>query len=299
VYIGMLKSRTVADNLIQRFDLMKKTGAKYPSAARDQLAGATNVSIGKDGIITIEVDDPDPAHAAQLANAYVDELTKLTQVLAVTEASQRRLFFERQFLRAKENLASAELAASEALERGGLVKIDEQGRAMIATNARLRAQMTVKEVQIGAMRTFASERNPDLQAAEQELDSLRRELARLEGASDMKHGAVPSSGKGLENVRLLRDLRYYEALYELLARQYEMARIDEAKDSAVIQVLDKALVPDRKSRPRRTLIVLVATFAALLVAIGWALGGEALAAARSDSRQSARLQVLWRYLTRR
>jgi len=122
LYVGMLKSRTVADNIIQRFGLMQIYQAKYPSQTRQVLAGVTNITAGKEGIITIEVDDKDPKRAAELANAYVDELLNLTKVLAVTEASQRRLFFERQFEQARDNLTKAEAAARQALEKGGSCK---------------------------------------------------------------------------------------------------------------------------------------------------------------------------------
>ena len=295
LYIAMLRSRTVADSLIKRFDLMKNADPKYPSTVRDRLAGKTNIAVGKDGVITIEVDDEDPAHGATLANGYVEELLKLTQVLAVTEASQRRLFFEQQFARAKENLATAEATARQALDSGGIVNVDEQGRAMIQTNARLRAQMSLQEVQIGAMRSFATDRNPELRLAEQELESMKRELAKIEGAGGMKMGDG-RTGKGIENIRLLRDLKYHETLYALLAKQYEMARIDEARDAAVVQVLDKALPPDRKSKPRRSLIVLFWTLGALIATVIWALGREALNGARLDSKQAPRLEALKRHL---
>jgi uncharacterized protein involved in exopolysaccharide biosynthesis len=255
------------------------------------------INAGKDGIIAIGVDDKDPKFAADLANAYVDELYKLTQVLAVTEASQRRLFFERQFAQAKENLVKAEATARQALQHGGLVKVDDQGRAIVETTARLRAQIAAKEVQIGAMRTFASEANPELRFAQKEAESLKHELARLEGSSGFRSVAAESGGKGLDNLRLLRDLKYNEVLYELLAKQYEIAKIDEAKDSAVIQVLDKAIEPDRKSKPKRSLIVLVWMVAALLAAMLWIFVREAIARARDDPRQAGRWQVLKRYLS--
>ena len=132
-YIAILKSRTVADNLIERFGLMKVYGTdiNHPSDAYRELEGVTKITSGKDGLIHIEVDDKDPKHAAELANGYVDALFKFTNVLALTEASQRRLFFERQFAEAKENLVKAEIAARQALQTGGLVKVDEQGRAMM------------------------------------------------------------------------------------------------------------------------------------------------------------------------
>jgi uncharacterized protein involved in exopolysaccharide biosynthesis len=283
IYVGMLKSRTVADNLIQRFDLMKIYDVEYLSRARKRLEKETVIFAGKDGIITIEVDDKDPKRSADMANAYVDELLKITQVLAVTEASQRRLFFERQFAQAKENLANAEVLARQALQQGGLVKVDDQGRTMVEATARLRAQITLKDVQIGAMRTFATDRNPDLQLAQQELESLRRELAKIEGTGGgAKSATNGSSGQGMDNLRLLRDVKYREVIFEALARQYELAKIDEAKDSPVVQVMDKAIEPDRKSKPFRSLIVLLSALAAGIVASFWAWAREAKAKAGAD-----------------
>jgi len=297
VYIGMLKSRTVADNLIQRFDLMRIYEEKYPSRARKKLEGLTNIIAGKDAIITIEVEDEDPKRAAELANAYVDELFKLTKVLAVTEASQRRLFFERQFEQARDSLAKAEAAARQALEKGGLVQVEGQGRAIVETTARLRGQITVKEVQIGAMRSFATDRNPDLQLAQKELEALKHELARIEGASGGKAGDQrENGGHGIDSLGLLRNVKYYETIYELLAKQYELAKIDEARDSAVVQVMDKAIVPDRRTKPWRSLIVLLSAFAALFIGILWAFVRESMARAKADPQQASRLLDLKRYL---
>src|SRR5712691_8235599 len=231
LYVGMLKSRTVADNLISRFELSKVYDEDRLSDARKRLEKETTVVAGMDGIITIEVEDKDPKRAAELANAYVEELMKLTKVLAVTEASQRRLFFERQLLQAKDSLTVAEIAARQGLQKGGLAQVDAQGRSMIEVTARLRAQVSVKEVQIGSMRTFAAEGNPELQRTQQDLESLRRELARIEGTSPIAAaGKGEASGSsGLDNLGRLRDVKYYEFLYELLAKQYELAKIDEAK----------------------------------------------------------------------
>jgi len=299
LYVGMLKSRTVADALIARFDLRKRYEQNLQSGARGRLQGRTTITAGKEGIIVVEVDDYDPKFAAALANGYIDELMKLTQVLAVTEASQRRLFFEQQLNRAKENLIQVEDTARRSLQ-GGLVKVDDQGRAMVETTARLRAQMSAKEIQIGAMRTFAAEDNPELHRAERELDAMKRELARLEGSSVTAADRDGSSGgKGLDNLRLLRDLKYNELLYELLAKQYEVARIDEAKSSAVIQVLDAAVEPDRKSKPSRSLLVLLWTFAALVLALVWAAIAESLSRAQADPQRAARLSVLKRSISLR
>src|SRR6266849_2072077 len=225
LYVGMLKSRTVADNLIARFDLTKIYEQELQSGTRNILQNNTTITAGGDGIITIDVDDKDPKRAADLANAYVDELMKLTRVLAVTEASQRRLFFERQLLQVKDNLTSAEMAARQGLQKGGLAQVDAQGRSMIEVTARLRAQISAKEVQLGAMRTFAAEGNPEMQRTRQELEALRRELARIEGSSAATAiGKADVSGNtGLNNLGRLRDVKYHEFLYELLAKQYELA----------------------------------------------------------------------------
>ncbi len=298
LYVGMLKSRTVADNLITRFDLSKVYEEVLQSSTRNSLQSNTTIAAGRDGIITIEVDDKDSKRAAELANAYADELMKLTKVLAVTEASQRRLFFERQLLQVKDNLTAAEIAARQGLQKGGLAQVDAQGRSMIEVTARLRAQISVKEVQIGSMRTFAAEGNPELQRTQQELEALRRELARVEGSSPIAAigRGETSGGSGLDNLGRLRDVKYYEFLYELLAKQYELAKIDEAKDATIIQVMDKAIEPDRKSKPRRSLIVLLSAFLALFVAILWAFFREARERAKADPETRSRLLRLRDYL---
>jgi len=297
LYIGMLKSRTVADNIIQRFDLNTLYDQKYQSNTRKRLENLTTFISGKDGIITIEVDDKDAKRSAELANAYVDELFKLTRVLAVTEASQRRLFFERQFEQARDNLAKAEAAARQGMEKGGLVQVEGQGRAILETTARLRGQITVKEVQIGAMRAFATDRHPDIQLAQKELEVLKHELARTEGTSSGKpEDQRENKGSGIDSFGLLRNVKYYETIYELLAKQFEIAKIDEAKDSAVVQVMDKAIEPDRKSRPKRLLIALISALAALFIGVLWAFIRESMARVKADPQQASRLLDLKRYL---
>jgi tyrosine-protein kinase Etk/Wzc len=298
LYVAMLKSRTVADNLIQRFELNKSGNAKYPSQVRARLAGITNIISGKfDGLITIEVEDGDPKRAAELANAYVDELHKLTMVLALTEASQRRLFFERQFAQARDNLADAEAAARQSLQKGGLVQVEGQSRSMIENTARLRGQITAKEVQIGAMRTFATANNPDMRAAQNELEALKQELAKLEGASSAKVADDNAgSSRGMDSVRQLRNVKYYETLYDLLGKQYELAKLDESKDSGIVQVLDAAIEPDSRSGPKRTQIVLLSTMVAGLLAVLWVFMRELVSRSRQNSEQSVKLQLFRRHL---
>jgi tyrosine-protein kinase Etk/Wzc len=268
LYVGMLKSRTVADRLIEKFDLKTYFGQKFQMTTQNQLEKASRFSAGKDGIIAISVVLSDPKLAANIANAYVEELIRLTSVLAVTEASQRRLFFEQQLAKVRANLAAAEVAAREALLKGGLAVVEGQGRSLVDASARLRAQITAKEVQIGAMRSFAADRNPELQIVQRELTALRDELARVEGGGSVSTLAK-SSPIASDNVRLLRELRYQEALQELLARQAEAARLDEARDTSLIQVLDAAVEPDFKSAPKRAIITLTLTVTFLgLMCIG-------------------------------
>jgi len=297
LYVGMLKSRTVADTLIDRFGLKKVYDENTYHYARMELEKRTMVASGRDGIIKVEVEDKDPKRAAAIANGYVEELYKLTQTLAVTEASQRRLFFERQLDQTRKNLASAEAAARQGLEKGGLVVVDAQGRGMIETTARLRAQIAVKEIQIGAMRAFATGQNPDLRQAQHELDAMKQELAKMEGTSSGRDTADSASkADGMENLRLLRDVKYFETIFELLAKQYEIARIDEARDASLIQVLDKAVEPERKSKPKRALIVILSALVAGFITVSWAFVAEALEKARRDPDGSSRLQALRSYL---
>ena len=210
------------------------------------------------------------------------------------------MFFERQLLQVKDNLTAAEIAARQGLQKGGLAQVDAQGRSMIEVTARLRAQISVKEVQIGSMRTFAAEGNPELQRTQEELQALRRELARIEGSSPVTAvGKGEASGSsGLDNLGRLRDVKYYEFLYELLAKQFELAKIDEAKDATVVQVMDKAVEPDHKSKPRRSLIVVLTAITASFTSILWVFLYEAVAKLLVNPKQISRLKALRLYLGR-
>jgi len=299
LYLAMLRSRRVADGIIQRFDLNNVFRQTLQSNTRMALAGMTTISSEKEGTISIEVDDTDPKRAAMLANAYVDELFKLTSILAVTEASKRRLFFERQVALAKESLTKAEAAAKQSLERGGITQVEGQSRAMLTATSSLRAQITAKEVQIGAMRTYASEGNPDLILVQQELETPQRALEKLEGIAAGKGSekAPTKDVQGAHSLSLIREVKYYETVYDLLARQFELAKIEEAKDGAIIQVLDAAIVPDLKSKPNRTRIVVWSAFVALLVGFFGAFLLEANARSSLDSAHAGRLAAFKRALT--
>lgn len=295
LYVGMLQSQTVADNLIHRFKLMEKFETPTMVDTRNQLAGMGDISAGKDGLINVSIDDKDPKFAAELANAYVDELIKLTQTLAVTDAAQQRLFYEKQLQATKDRLAQAEVALKQTQEKTGMLQPDGQVQAIIANVAQLKATIAAKEVELAAMRSFATEQNPDYIRIQQEIQGLKTQLAKLEqgqpAAGDfmVPTGRVPQTG--LEYVRKLRDVKYYETMFELLSKQYELAKINEAKDSSTIQVLDKATVPDRKSKPKRALIVLGGLVMGALMGIMGAFVRESYRRSRVND-QSGRWQSL-------
>lgn len=273
LYIGMLRSRTIADNLIKQFDLKKVYGTDSQEKARKRLEDNTVISTGKDGLIEIEVSDNNKKAVAPMANAYVQELLRLTKVLAVSEASQRRVFFEQQLEISKDRLAAAEMRLKAALDTHGVVSVDSESRAIVATIATLRAQISAKEIQLNSMSAFLTTGNPAYQRAQEELNSLKNELSKLENgrpSTDMQAQGAEKSTAGLENIKVLRDVKYYQMLYELLSKQYELARLDEAKDASIIQVLDTAQEPERKYKPKRAIIVLLSFGLGLIAAIALA-----------------------------
>lgn len=295
--VAMLKSRTVEDAMIDRFHLTELYKEKYRSETRKDFEKRVDIENGaKDGLIRISVTDRDPHRAEQMANGYVEEFKRLTGGLAVTEASQRRLFFEQQLGGAKDQLAKAEEDLKKTEQQTGVVQLDTQARAVISSVAQLRAQIAAKEVQIGAIRSYATGQNPELQIAERELEGLRAQEQKLGASSDEGNMLPIPKGNiqqaGLEYVRKLRDVKYYETIFDLLARQYEVAKVDEARQGAVIQVVDRAVVPDRRSSPKRTLIVAGATVLGLLFGILWSFAAKAWMRLERNPAERARLDAL-------
>jgi tyrosine-protein kinase Etk/Wzc len=273
MFVAMLRSRTVEDAMIHQFNLMEVYNQKYESEGRKAFERRTKIDgSGKDGLIHIAVEDRDPRRAAMLANGYVDQFRTLTAGLAISEASQRRLFFEQQLEHAKDDLANAEEAMKRTELQTGLIQLDSQARSLIESAASLRAQIAAKEVQIESMRTYATGQNSQLVQAQQELDGLRLELAKLDGSESglgaglmVPKGTVPEAG--LEYSRKLRDVKYYETIFQILARQFEAAKLDEAKQGALVQVIDRAVPPDRRSSPKRAIMVILASAIGFFVSI--------------------------------
>ena len=301
MYVSMLKSRVVEDAMVQHFGLMEEYGKDYPTDARKAFERRTDVNGGgKDGLIHISVEDRDPRRAADLANGYVDQFRNLSEHLAITEASQRRLFFERELVEAKNKLAGAEEALKQTQMTSGVIQLDSQARALIESGAALRAQITAREVQIQGMQTYATGENAQLIQAQRELEGLRAQFAKLGGSSDgdgliVPKGRVPEAG--LEYIRGLREVKYNETIFEILARQFELAKLDEARQGALIQVVDPAVPPDKRSFPKRTLIVPAATAVGLLLGILSAFLLTAFEHLKQDSEAALKLGLLRKALS--
>lgn len=302
MYVALLKSRTVEDGMIERFGLMQEYHDKRMSDARKDLEHRTTILAGaKDGLIRLSVEDPNRDRAAELANGYVDEFRRLSASLAITEAARRRLFFSQQLDQAKTNLTAAESAMTQMQRSTGVLQMDSQARSLIESAAVLRAQVSAKQVQIEGMRSFATEDNPELVLAKQELAALQAQLAKVAGSdSDPGSDINLSKGRvteaGMEYLSRYRDLKYQETVYELLAKEFEIAKLDEAREGSIVQVVDPAVSPDRKSFPPRMLIIVGATLFSFLAALLYLSLRQhfRIAAELPENRQRLRiLQGLW------
>jgi len=263
LYVGLLSSRSIADTVIDRFALQKLYDLQTRVDTRKKLSRRTHIEAGKDTLIQISVEDPDPRRAAEMANVYVDALYAQNSRLAITEAAQRRLFFEQQLNSEREALAGAEAALKSSQERTGVFHIPAQLEASVRSIAELHAEIGALEAGLQSLKAGATAQNPEVIRQETELQEFRTQLARLESTSPRQAGLsgdvfIPTARMpevGLEYVRKYREVQYHETLFESLAKEYEAARIDEAKNATVIQVVDTAVAPDKRSGPLRGLIV--------------------------------------------
>jgi tyrosine-protein kinase Etk/Wzc len=299
LFIGILQSQSVTDALIKRFDVIRLYHPKRMSDARLLFQKNAKFVAGKDGLISISFVDGDPRRAAAIANAYVDELYKLNNRLAFGAASQRRLFFERQLAQEKDKLADAEVSLKQTEEATGVIAPSGQTENIIRQVSQLQAEITEREVELGALRTSSTDENPDVVRLTTELSSLRAQLRDLENGPGAKHARgdisittanVPEAG--LAYIRKERDVKYHQLLFDLLARQYEAARMDEAKSAPVIQVVDPALPPDRKSAPFRALWALVGGALGFLFSAGYVLASFVYRRLAADEQQGQRLALL-------
>ena len=287
-YLAFMKSVSVQDALMERFQLVERYKAKLKEDARKELTSRVRIASGKDGLISVEVDDQDPKFAADLANAHVEELHKLLGRLAVTEAQQRRLFFEKQLAQTKDNLVKAEQALKSTGVNSSALK--STPAAAVETVARLKAMISAQEVKLASMRGYLSESAPDFKLAMNELAAFKSQLAKAEQDE-------PASKSTSDYVARYRDYKYHETLFELFAKQFELARVDESREGAVIQVLDVAQPPERKAKPKKALIAIIATLATGFALLLWVFVRQALRNASSSPETSEKLLALrsgWR-----
>jgi capsule polysaccharide export protein KpsE/RkpR len=278
LYVALLKSDTVQRALAQRFDLETRWKMKTYEELRRAFANYVRISSDKKtSLITVEVDDEDPAFAAKFANAYADEITRLMGRLAVSEAQARRVFFEQQLKDTKENLIAAELGLRKVQETSGVIVLDKQAEALISGAAKVRAQIAEREVALSVLRRSATAQNPDVQRLGAEVAALRVELSRMESSqggdksSPLDLPVSKLSEAGIDYVRARRELKIQEMLLEGMIRQYEIAKLDVAKEGPVLQQVDVAVPPDRKSKPARAVIVASSTLLTALVMCAFAV----------------------------
>jgi tyrosine-protein kinase Etk/Wzc len=282
-YIAFMKSVSVQDALIVRFKLVEKYEAKLKTDARMALAGSVRIASGKDGLISVEVDDKDPKFAADLANAHVDELRNLLAHLAVTEAQQRRMFFEKQLQTTKENFTKADLALKSSGINSSVLK--SSPASAVEAVARLKAGISVQEVKLGTMRNYLTESSSDFKQALSELASLKAQLAKAEKEE-------PASKDASDYVARYREFKYQETLFELFAKQFELAKVDESREGAVIQVLDIAEPPERKAKPKQFMIAAIVTLASSFVLLLFVFVRSALKNASQDEDTKLKLSAL-------
>lgn len=291
-YVAFLKSNSVEDALIDRFKLMERYDAEYRQNARKTLEANVKIASGKDGLITVSVDDTDPQMAADIANAHVQELTQLMGRLAVTEAQQRRQFFEKQLQQTQDKLTQAERELKKTGVSSDVLKASPE--SAVAAVAALQAQVTAQEVKLGAMRGYLAESAPDFKQALTELANLRAQLAKQSQDSSSPASST-SKGQGGDKgdyVSKYREFKYQETLFELFAKQFEMAKVDESREGATIQVLDKAQPPELKSKPKKALIAILATLATGFALLLFVFIRQALRNASQDSESAQKLQAL-------
>lgn len=287
-YVALMQSATITDRLIDDFKLMQVYDEKYRSDTRDELARNVRIVVGKkDGLISIEVDDTDPARAAALANRHVEELRSLSSQLALTEAQQRRAFFQGQMQQTRKLLEEAQ----QSLQASGFnaSALRAEPKAVAEAYARLKAGISAGEVRLQILRRTLTDSASEISQQQAVLGSLRGELARLE--------ATDSASSQGDYVGRYREFKYQETLFELLARQFELARLDESREGALIQIVDSATSPEKKSKPRRLRVALASAGAALLLLLvgvvirhAWHLAQ----AAPETAASAARLRALWR-----
>lgn len=279
VFARILKSRTVMEGVIEDCDLLAIYRAATMEEALGKLAGVTSIEISPEAIISISIDASTPVLAAEVANSYVDELDRFNREANMTRGKRNRIFIEDRLETVKKDLEAAEESLRVFQQVHKTVSLDDEVRTAIEAASDLKAQVIAREVQLGVLKEYATEQNPRVKEIRAEIAQLKRQLREIEygsksKGSDTKFGvgfSVPFSKLpvvGLELARLMREAKIQEVLFELLTQQYEQAKITEARDTPTIQVLDRAIPPERRSFPQRRRLVMVGFIFSLFVGVG-------------------------------
>lgn len=276
VYVGILGSRSVADDIIREFQLQNVYGKKKLSETERYLARQTKVLPAKDSLVKITVDDHDPKRAADMANAYLAALISKSDRLALSDAAQRRAYFERQLDNEKNALADSEVALTKIQQQTGIIHPTGQAQLEIGTIAQTYAAISSRETALAALSQGATDQNPEVVRLRSQIAGLRAQLGQLENSAEKStpgNVQVPTAKMPqsmLDYVRGEREVKFHETLYESLLRQYEAAKLDESRSAPMIQVVDPAQVPDTKSWPPRFAVVV------LFVLLGLAAGAASV-----------------------
>jgi uncharacterized protein involved in exopolysaccharide biosynthesis len=260
-YVALMQSVTISDRVIDKFQLMQVYDTPLRFLAREKLKKAAAINAGKkDGLITVAVTDTSPQRAAAMANDYIEQLRAITATLAITEAQRRRMFFEKQMLDTKARLVTAQTELQSSGISEGTLKAEPRSAA--EAYARLRAELTTTEVTLQTVRESMADTAPEVQTLAAKANALRDQIRSAE-----RSDAAASSPPGY--IDKYREFKYQETLFDLMAKQYELARVDEARDGTLIQVVDPAQPPEHKSSPRRLPIAVAAALACLVLYSGW------------------------------
>jgi tyrosine-protein kinase Etk/Wzc len=281
LYAGILRSRSVVSELVRRFNLMQVYRVKREGQAENILGQNTAIVVDiKSSIVEVKVTASSPSLARDLANGYMDVLSETNGRLALGQSSQRRLFFGQQLAKEKDDLENAEVQLKQTQEQSGLIAPSGQTESEIKTIADTQAQIASREVALAALRESATEQHPEVVRLRSEITDLENQLSRLQrGSGQDSTLAIPTSkvpGLELDYVRREREVKYHEALFDMLSRQYEAARLDEARDAPLVQVLDTASYPDTKSWPKRTYFAAGGLLVGFVLGLLWVLLHDAI-----------------------
>jgi len=276
VFVSILKSRLMADEVIKKFNLMDRYREKTMVDTRKELEDHLRITVTKEKVIKVAVEDEDPQVAADMANFYVTNLDRLNRTVTVSKAGQNRVFLERRLNETMESMAKAEDALRDFQAKNKTVAVEAQAKVMIEAAAMIQGQITAQEVQLQVMGTYLSPDNPDLARIRSNVEELKKQLATMGSGKDAKgtlsgerlHPAmVAVPDLALQFGRLFRQVKVQETLFTLLTSQHEQAKIAEARDTPTVQVLDPAVPADKRTRPRVLLNVAVAGVLALVIGV--------------------------------